>query len=241
MNTRRLLPLLDDDPSAPFPETRAALEDPNGLLAAGGGLEPERLLRAYRLGIFPWYPEHSRYVLWWSPAPRCVIFPGRVHLSRRTRRRFNAGQYELTVNRAFPEVIQACAGPRGGETGTWITPEMILAYTHLHDRGFAHSLEVWLEGKLAGGIYGLAMGAVFFGESMFSHATDGSKIALVALCRLLDSTGVGLLDCQLGNPHLYSMGAEDLPRDEFETRLAHLLDESDRFSFGPDTRFDTRW
>ena len=178
MRPRRILVFLDDDPGAPFPDTRNALDEPNGLLAVGGGLEPERLLRAYRQGIFPWYPEHSEHVLWWSPAPRCVIFPPRVHLSRRTRRRFNSGRYTLSLNRAFGEVIRACAAPRAGEPGTWITPEMERSYTLLHEKGHAHSLEVWLDGELAGGIYGLAMGAVFFGESMFSRATDGSKIAL---------------------------------------------------------------
>lgn len=237
----RMLRLLGDDPDAPFPPTCDALDNPNGLLAAGGGLEPKRLLRAYRLGIFPWYPEHSQHILWWSPAPRCVISPNRVHLSRRTRRRFNSGNYELTLDRSFSEVIHACAAPRAGENGTWITPEMERAYTCLHEMGCAHSLEVWLDGELAGGIYGLAMGAVFFGESMFSNVTDGSKIALVALCRLLDSAGFGLLDCQVGNPHLYSMGAENLGREEFESLLAHLLDKPERWKFGPETRFESRW
>lgn len=241
MNPIILPPFLGDDPDAPFPDTREALDEPNGLLAVGGDLDPRRLLRAYRLGIFPWYPERSRHVLWWSPAPRCVIVPSRVHLSRRTRRRFNGGGYALTLNRAFPEVIHACAGPRAGEPGTWITPEMERAFTCLHRMGHAHSLEVWRDGELAGGIYGLAMGAVFFGESMFSRATDGSKIALVALCRLLENAGIGLLDCQVGNPHLYSMGAEDLARDDFESRLERLLDEPDRFAFGPEPPFEERW
>lgn len=241
MRPRRILVFLDDDPGAPFPDTRNALDEPNGLLAVGGGLEPERLLRAYRQGIFPWYPKHSEHVLWWSPAPRCVIFPPRVHLSRRTRRRFNSGRYTLSLNRAFREVIRACAAPRAGEPGTWITPEMERSYTLLHEKGHAHSLEVWLDGELAGGIYGLAMGAVFFGESMFSRATDGSKIALVALCRLLVKQGIELLDCQVGNPHLYSMGAEDLPRDAFESLLTRLLDEPDRFVADPEATFETRW
>lgn len=236
-----MLLLLGDEPDAPFPPTSDALDEPNGLLAVGGGLEPKRLLRAYRLGIFPWYPEHSQHILWWSPAPRCVIFPDRVHLSRRTRRRFNSGNYELTLDHCFSEVIHACAGPRAGENGTWITLEMEYAYTCLHEMGCAHSLEVWLDGELAGGIYGLAMGAVFFGESMFSRTTDGSKIALVALCRLLDSAGFRMLDCQVGNPHLYSMGAENLEREDFESRLARLLDEPERWTFGPETRLERRW
>ena len=148
MTRRMLLPMLGENPDSPFPPTCEAFNEPNGLLAVGGALEPERLLRAYRQGIFPWYPEHSLHILWWSPAPRCVIFPPRVHLSRRTRRRFNSGNYELTLNRSFPEVVRACAVPRAGENGTWITPEMERAYTLLHDMGHAHSLEVWLDGEL---------------------------------------------------------------------------------------------
>lgn len=217
------LPQLGANPDAAFPPTRMALDSPNGLLAWGGGLEPERLLAAYRLGIFPWYSE-GQPILWWSPAPRCVIRPERVHLSSRTRRRFNSGRYELTLDRAFDEVIAACAAPRRDDEGTWITPEMVAAYTALHRMGHAHSLEVWQEGELAGGIYGLAIGGVFFGESMFSRRTDGSKIALVALCRLLAKHGFGLLDGQVETPHLMRMGAERMDRAAFEAELARRVD-----------------
>lgn len=241
MTGRVLIPRLEDDPGSPFPPTAEALDHPNGLLAGGGDLTPQRLLKAYRLGIFPWYSEGDP-ILWWSPAPRCVIYPDRVHLSRRTRRRYNGGGYRLTLNTAFDGVIRACAEARVDEEGTWITTGMEQAFKELHRLGHAHSLEVWLDGELAGGIYGLAIGAVFFGESMFSHRTDGSKIALVALCRLLHQAGIGLLDCQVGNPHLFSMGAEEVPREAFERELASLVSKPDRFVF-PDgaPEFEERW
>jgi leucyl/phenylalanyl-tRNA--protein transferase len=216
------LPRLGEDPDAPFPPTADALEAPNGLLAWGGDLAPGRLLRAYRAGIFPWYSE-GQPVLWWSPAPRCVIFPSRVHLSRRTRRRYNQGAFRLTADTAFDAVIGACAEPRGEEIGTWITRAMREAYGKLHAMGHAHSIEVWADDVLVGGIYGLAVGSMFFGESMFSRRTDASKIALVALCRHLQAEGFGLLDCQVANPHLFRMGAEELPRAAFEKRLEALV------------------
>ena len=232
---------LGADPHAPFPPTRNALKAPNGLLAWGGDLHPHRLLSAYRDGIFPWYSE-GQPVLWWSPAPRCVLFPEKVYLSRRTRRRFNSGEYRLTADSAFVQVIQACAEPRGDESGTWITHDMIDAYGRLHSMGYAHSVEVWRDNDLAGGIYGLAIGSVFFGESMFSRQTDGSKIALVALCKLLAGWNFGLLDCQVGNPHLYRMGAKDISRHEFELRLAELLPASCQAgSWRTSADFDRRW
>jgi len=235
------LPRLGGNPLDPFPPTSAALESPNGLLAWGGGLEPARLLAAYRMGIFPWYTQ-GEPILWWSPAPRCVIFPDRVHLSRRTRRRYNSGNYMLTVDTAFSAVIAACAAPRDHEAGTWITPEMIQAYVELHRLGHAHSLEVWRDGQLVGGIYGIAMGSVFFGESMFSRQTDASKLALVALCKLLEEWGYGLLDCQVGNPHLFSMGAVELGRERFERTLAELTrDTRPAESWRDRFRFAARW
>jgi leucyl/phenylalanyl-tRNA--protein transferase len=218
------LPRLGDDPDAPFPPGREALDAPNGLLAWGGDLHPRRLLAAYRAGIFPWYSE-GQPLLWWSPAPRCVILPGEVHLSRRTRRRYNSGRYRLSADSAFEQVIAACAEPRAYERGTWITAEMQTAFTRLHRMGHAHSVEVWEGEELRGGIYGLAVGAVFFGESMFSRSVDASKIALVALCRLLEDECFGLLDCQVGNPHLFRMGAVELSRGDFEKQLAQLVDE----------------
>jgi leucyl/phenylalanyl-tRNA--protein transferase len=219
------LPFLGNDPGRPFPSTAEALGSPNGLLAWGGDLQPERLLTAYRSGIFPWYSDEQP-ILWWSPVPRCVIFPDKVYLSRRTRRRYNSGVYRLSADSAFAEVISGCAEPRGLASGTWITQEMLEAYIHLHQLGHAHSLEVWEDDLLVGGIYGLAIGSVFFGESMFSRRTDASKIALVALCRQLHGRGYGLLDCQVGNPHLHSMGAEELAREAFETLLGDLVEDS---------------
>jgi len=218
------LPRLGDDPTAPFPATREALDSPNGLLAWGGDLEPQRLLAAYRAGIFPWYSE-GQPVLWWSPAPRCVIVPPAVHLSRRTRRRYNSGEYRLSADTAFAEVVAGCAAPRAYDRGTWITDDLRAAYERLHAMGRAHSVEVWQDDVLVGGIYGLAIGSIFFGESMFNRAVDASKIALVALCRLLDAWDYGLLDCQVGNPHLFRMGAVELSRSAFERCLQALTGE----------------
>ena len=240
MSERLILPRLADDPGAPFPPTTTALDNPNGLLAGGGDLSPQRILNAYRRGIFPWFSDNSP-ILWWSPDPRCIIVPDKVHLSRRTRRRFNSGQYRLTLNTAFSEVIHACAAAREEQEGTWLTGGMQEAYIDLHRLGYAHSLEVWLGAELAGGIYGLAIGAAFFGESMFSRHTDGSKIALVALCKLLCRSGMPLLDCQVGNPHLFSMGAEEVSRKVFETRLAGLVDQPDRFTCTRQPPFEQRW
>ena len=235
------LPHLGNDPGTSFPPASEALESPNGLLAWGGDLQPERLLNAYRSGIFPWY-SHGQPILWWSPVPRCVIFPEKVYLSTRTRRRYNSGVYRLSADSAFAEVISACAEPRGYDSGTWITQEMLEAYVQLHQLGHAHSLEVWEGDLLVGGIYGLALGSVFFGESMFSRRTDASKIALVALCRQLHSRGYGLLDCQVGNPHLHRMGAEELPRGAFETLLGDLIEDSQPGGSWRDLfTFDQRW
>ena len=218
------LPMLGTDPLSPFPPTSQALRRPNGLLAWGGGLEPQRLLAAYRLGIFPWYSE-GEPILWWSPAPRCVLFPSDVHLSRRTRRRFNSERFLLTADTAFTDVINGCAAPRKGQPGTWITDGMQAAYSDLHRGGIAHSVEVWKETELMGGIYGLALGRMFFGESMFSRGRDASKIALIALCRQLQAWNFGLLDCQIGNPHLASMGAVSISRSGFEQQLGRLVRE----------------
>lgn len=241
MRTILELPHLGADPESPFPDPGEALESPNGLLAWGGDLHPQRLLRAYRRGIFPWYSE-GQPILWWSPAPRCVLFPARVYCSRRTRRRFNSGVYQLSIDRAFEPVIEACSQPRDYEKGTWITPEMKKAYIQLHQSGHAHSLEVWKDGELAGGIYGLSMGGVFFGESMFSHQTDASKIALVALCRLLATHGYGLLDCQVGNPHLFSQGAEEISRRSFQEILGQRIDDpSNTIDWAGEPVLESRW
>lgn len=235
------LPRLGSDPASPFPPAAEALDSPNGLLAWGGDLRPERLLQAYRAGIFPWYSQ-GQPILWWSPAPRCVLFPDKVYLSRRTRRRYNSGVYRLTADTAFSEVMVACAEPRGDEDGTWITSDMLTAYEQLFRLGHAHSLEAWEGEHLVGGIYGLALGSVFFGESMFSRRTDASKIALVALCRQLVQLGFGVLDCQVGNPHLYRMGCEEISRGDFESLLGQLVDRPQAAgSWRENMKFDERW
>ena len=213
------IPQLDADPGSPFPAASKALTAPNGLLAWGGDLCSERLLNAYRAGIFPWYTQ-GQPLLWWSPTPRCVIFPAKIYLSKRTCRRYNSGQYTLSADQNFEGVIRACAESRGDGGGTWITPEMLDAYCNLHQVGHAHSIETWQNGELVGGIYGLAIGSVFFGESMFTRQTDAGKIALTALCKQLESWSFGMLDCQLSNPHLLRMGAREISRRDFEQRLA---------------------
>ena len=213
------LPCLDKNPATPFPPSSQALISPNGLLAWGGDLHPQRLLAAYRAGIFPWYSDNQP-ILWWSPTPRCILFPSEVHVSKRTRRRYNSGRFTLTADTAFRQVIQACAQARGDAEGTWITQEMATAYEELHRMGHAHSVEAWLDGQLAGGIYGLAIGQVFFGESMFTGQTDAGKICLIALCRQLQRWNFEMLDSQVSNPHMLSMGAREISRQEFEKRLA---------------------
>lgn len=241
MQTILDLPLLGQEAGAPFPPTSEALERPNGLLAWGGDLHPGRLLNAYRSGIFPWYSE-GQPLLWWSPAPRCVLFPDEVYLSKRTRRRFNSGVFQLSCDHAFAKVMDGCAGPRRDDDGTWITPEMLDAYIALHRLGYAHSVEVWEGDTLAGGIYGLAIGSMFFGESMFSCRTDASKVALIALCRHLSSNGYGLLDCQVGNPHLFRMGAVEMPRTAFEGLLRGLTeDERTACSWEHEFVAEARW
>ena len=168
-----MIPILAPEPEAPFPPAEQALDNPPGLLAMGGDLSPARLVNAYRHGIFPWYSD-DQPILWWSPAPRCVLYPQAVHISRRLRRRYNQGRFSLTADQAFDRVITDCAGPRRDHDGTWITDEMLAAYVRLHELGIAHSVEVWIDDELAGGIYGLALGQVFFGESMFSKHQDAS-------------------------------------------------------------------
>jgi leucyl/phenylalanyl-tRNA--protein transferase len=218
-----VIPILARDPESPFPPTDQALDYPQGLLAIGGDLSPARLINAYRQGIFPWYSQ-GQPILWWSPAPRCVIVPDKVHVSRRLRRRYNQGWFSVSADQAFAQVIEACTEPRRDQPETWITPEMQAAYNRLHEIGVAHSVEVSVNGELAGGIYGLALGRVFFGESMFSRYVDASKVALVALCRQLHQWGFTLLDCQVSNSHLLSMGAREIPRQAFERCLPSARD-----------------
>ncbi|SFX04032.1 leucyl/phenylalanyl-tRNA--protein transferase [Marinospirillum alkaliphilum] len=197
-----------------FPSPHRALKEPNGLLAFGGDLSPERLLTAYRMGIFPWFSE-GEPPLWWSPAPRMVLYPEEVKISRSLSKRLKRGDFELTLDLAFSQVIHQCASLREHSTGTWITPEMESAYNVLHQRGYAHSVEAWQEGKLVGGLYGLALGGIFFGESMFSTATDASKAALVFLAQHLQRQGFHLIDCQVHSNHLASLGAREIPRETF--------------------------
>lgn len=211
------------DPNEPedFPNPALALDDPNGLLAFGGDLSPQRLLAAYRRGIFPWYSQGDP-LLWWSPDPRCVFMTDRVHVARRLRRSLRHSTWTLTMDRAFVQVMRECAAPREYESGTWITSDMRYAYTRLHELGHAHSLEVWVGDVLIGGIYGVAIGRVFSAESMFSRVSDASKAALLALCRALRDWNFPLLDAQVPNPHLRRMGAIEWPRADYLRALGDL-------------------
>lgn len=219
------LPLIaPGSPPDSFPDPARALAEPPGLLCAGGDLTPERLLAAYRAGIFPWF-EHDDPILWWSPDPRALITPATLRVSRSLARTLRRGRYRVTCDLAFDAVVEGCAAPRPGSHGTWIVPAMRAAYGRLHREGVAHSVECWDDQGLAGGIYGVAVGGVFCGESMFSRRTDASKVALVALLGMLARRGGRALDCQLMNPHLVSLGAMAVPRAEF---LALLHAERDR-------------
>jgi leucyl/phenylalanyl-tRNA--protein transferase len=216
-----MIPWLIGD--APFPPLTEALDDPNGLLCAGGELTPERILDAYRHGIFPWFSA-GEPILWWSPDPRMVLFPEEFRISRSLRRTLRSGNYEVRLDSAFAEVIRACANmPRPGQPGTWITREMQRAYRQLFELGVAHSVEVWVNQQLVGGLYGLAIGRMFYGESMFSRVTDASKIAAAHLARFLEIRGYGMIDCQMNTPHLASLGAREIPRADFISRLHQLV------------------
>ncbi|MCB1688889.1 MAG: leucyl/phenylalanyl-tRNA--protein transferase [Halioglobus sp.] len=207
-----------------FPPTDEALQSPNGLLAAGGDLSTERLLTAYRHGIFPWY-EAPQPVLWWTPDPRAVLFPEDLHISRSLRKTLRANALHLSVDRQFTEVMRACADLRQDGGGTWIDEDMLAAYGRLHTMGYAHSVEVSDDkGALVGGLYGVALGRVFFGESMFSRRTDASKVALVALVDIVQRGGIQMIDCQVENGHLNSLGAQTINRLDFEQRLAQNID-----------------
>jgi len=213
------IPILRAGILEPFPRAERALAEPNGLLAAGGDLSMQRLLLAYRHGIFPWYSE-GEPILWWSPDPRMVFDTGKVHVASRLQRWLRRCDWTIHADTAFAAVVRACAAPRRGHSGTWITRAMFDAYLRLHELGYAHSVEACdASGKLAGGIYGVAVGRMFFGESMFSHATNGSKVALIGLCRVLQAWGYELLDAQVASPHLQTMGAFEMPRGRF---VAHV-------------------
>jgi leucyl/phenylalanyl-tRNA--protein transferase len=214
-----MLHLLDPQyPQVPFPDVESAEREPNGLLAVGGDLSVTRLLNAYRAGIFPWYSA-GQPILWWSPDPRTLLFPEHLKISRSLRKTLAKRRFTATLDQAFGGVITACAAPRADGEGTWILPEMVRAYRRLHDQGFAHSVEVWADGELVGGLYGVALGRVFFGESMFSRRSDASKVALVHLCGKLQQWGYELIDCQLHSAHLESLGAEAIPRRSFRALL----------------------
>lgn len=219
-----VIPWLDAD--APFPPLDAALREPNGLLAAGADLSPARLIDAYRRGIYPWYSE-GQPLLWWSPDPRMVLFVDDFRVSRSLARRMRRGEFDVRCDTAFDRVMGACArAPRQGQQGTWITQEMIDAYSRLHTLGYAHSVEAWRDGELVGGLYGLALGKVFFGESMFARRTDASKVCLASLVAILQQRGACLIDCQQETAHLASMGAQPIAREDFARNLAELINSN---------------
>lgn len=206
-----------DGPEA-LPPPSAALSDPNGLLAAGGALRPDWLLASYEHGIFPWY-EEGQPILWWCPNPRCVLRPSELKISRSLKRTISKGIFAVSADRAFVDVVAACAEPRSYTDSTWITADMAQAYAGLHELGWAHSFEAWDETGLVGGLYGVSIGRVFFGESMFCRRTDASKVAFVHAVRFLAGRGVELIDCQIRSAHLMRLGASDMPREEF---IEHL-------------------
>jgi leucyl/phenylalanyl-tRNA--protein transferase len=221
----RIVILQAEDPPDCFPDIAGEEAFPDGLVAIGGDLAPERLLAAYRRGIFPWY-EAGQPVLWWCPEPRAVLRLGALRISRSLRRRLQSDAFEVSIDLDFPAVIDACAALRA-DTGTWITPDMRRAYLRLHELGYAHSIETWSRGELVGGLYGVAIGRMFFGESMFSTASDASKVALVRLVEQVGAIGGELIDCQLPNAHLATLGCTTVPRREFLQTIARLT-TSDR-------------
>lgn len=210
-----------DDMDTPFPDPALALREPDGLLAIGGNLSAGRLVTAYRSGIFPWYNE-GQPVLWWSPDPRLVLQTNELRVSRSLRKTLAKHTFRLTMDTAFAEVIGACAQPRKNSEGTWISPDMINAYLELHKLGLAHSVEAWDGDSLAGGLYGIGIGRMFFGESMFARVSDASKVAFVHLVRQLSAWDFPLVDCQVYTSHLASFGARFMPRDRFIAAIGKL-------------------
>lgn len=211
-----MIPWLEGEPA--FPPLERALAEPNGLLAAGGELTPAWLLAAYRRGIFPWF-SGDEPILWWSPDPRLVLVPGEIRIHRSLRKVLRQQRFEIRIDTAFSEVMTQCAAPRAQDAGTWITPRMQIAYGRMHELGYAHSVECWQHDKLVGGLYGMALGRAFFGESMFSRQTDASKVALAHLARILEQLGFAVIDCQMTTPHLLSMGAREVGRSAFARGL----------------------
>jgi leucyl/phenylalanyl-tRNA--protein transferase len=234
VSNNRVVWLKADDPPDAFPPVAQALREPDGLLAAGGDLDTERLLAAYRRGIFPWY-EDGQPLLWWSPDPRCVFRRGELHLSRRLHRELRRSGAEVRLNTAFDDVIRACAGPRRYQHGTWITPGMMAAYRTLHEQGWAHSIEIWQDDALIGGLYGVVIGRAMFGESMFSDRSNASKIALLFLSRMLDDASLGIVDCQVQSSHLLSLGASNMPRAAFVELLDQLCEPPQAIENWPET------
>jgi leucyl/phenylalanyl-tRNA--protein transferase len=220
------VPYLSEHDDFPFPPPGSA--SPEGVMAVGGNLSPGMLLSAYRRGIFPWF-SGADPVLWWSPDPRCVLFPSEVHVSRSMGKLLRRGLFSVTLDARFEEVIRSCRNAaRPGAPGTWITPAMLGAYLELHRLGYAHSIEAWAEGELAGGMYGVSLGSLFFGESMFSKRSNGSKAALILFAREMASLGLDLLDCQVYSPHLGTLGARVIPRREFLRLLRRGMERSTR-------------
>lgn len=215
-----MIALLQDD--TPFPPVEEAPRIPNGLLAIGGKLDAARLLEAYRRGIFPWFRADDP-ILWWCPDPRMVLFPQEFKVSHSLRKTLRNRVYEVRTDTAFTQVMRSCAAPRAGQAGTWIHEEMIAAYSELHRLGYAHSVETWHEGELVGGLYGVALGRIFYGESMFSRMRDASKIALAQLSAQAVRWKIGLIDCQLHTDHLASLGAREIPRKEFIRHVQELI------------------
>ena len=217
-----MIPFLS--PDDPFPPVDLALQVPNGLLAAGGDLTPERLLAAYREGVFPWFGDEDP-ILWWSPDPRMVLYTNEVHVSRSLNKVIKTNRFRVTLDQAFREVIKECAAARRDNEGTWITQAMEEAYVRLAELGHAHSVEAWEGDTLVGGLYGVALGRMFFGESMFTRVTDASKVSLVTLARQLERWTMPLIDCQMSTPHLASLGARDVPRTDFLAEVRYLVQQ----------------
>lgn len=234
MSPTRISWLSPSDPPDAFPDIESALAEPGGLLAAGGDLGSARLLEAYRRGIFPWY-EEGQPILWWSPDPRCVFLPGDLHVSRRLQQQMRNSAAELRFNNAFDEVIRACAGARKSQQGTWITDDMTAAYETLHAEGWAHSIEIWENGELTGGVYGLLIGKAFFGESMFSARANTSKMALLGLTQYPQEFGLELIDCQVVSEHLLTLGASIIPRSEFAAILNRACNPPKRLENWPES------
>ena len=233
-----MIPWLERDD--PFPLIHKALKQPNGLLAAGADLTPGRLIEAYSLGVFPWF-NADEPVLWWSPDPRMVLIPAELKVARSLKKVLRNRTYEVRLDSAFGRVMQGCAQPRDGQSGTWISPMMTDAYTRLHEMGVAHSAETWIDGKLAGGLYGVALGRMFYGESMFTDVSDASKIAFVHLVWQLKRWGFGLIDCQMKTAHLETFGAREIPRSDFMRRVSKLIQYSPaptRWRFDPDIKLE---